>query len=168
MNVSKILLLLLDLFFFLMLLFFFVGAGFMMYVAIIDDVPWYMVTNDGVEDFNYKALFRILSDSISYLTFVTIVFFLRKGVRMMVKGQMFSAEVAKYINFSGVLLCIMSAVTVVLNFSKDISDGLFKIELDPFDWKSGFFMVIIGLFLMLTSRVIKEGVEIKTENELTI
>jgi len=86
----------------------------------------------------------------------------------MLKDQMFSAEVARCINISGVLLCIMSIVTVILNFSKDLSDGLLKIELDPFDWKSSLFMVIIGLFLMLTSRVIREGLEIKSENELTI
>lgn len=168
MNVSKTLLLILDLFFILMLLMFFLGAGFMIYVAIVDDVPWYMVNNGEVEDFNYKALFRIISDSFSYLIFVAIVFFLRKGVRIMVKDQMFSVEVARYINIAGVLLCIMSVVTVVLNFSKDLSNGLLKIELDPFDWKSGIFMVIIGLFLMLTSRVIKEGIVIKSENELTI
>ena len=168
MDVSKVLLLLLDLFFFLMLFFFFLGAGFIAYVSYVDDLPLYMVSTDGVEDFNYRIIFRLLADSISYLIFVAIVFFLRKGVRIMVNDQLFSSDVVKYINVAGILLCVMSVVTVILNFGKDLSKGFFKIELDPFDWKSGFFMVIIGLFLMLTSRVIKEGVELKSENELTI
>jgi len=29
-------------------------------------------------------------------------------------------------------------------------------------------MVVIGLFLMLTGRVIKEGIDLKSENDLTI
>ena len=168
MDLSKVLLLLLDFFFFLMLLFLLLGIGFFAYVSFVDDMPLFIITENGAEDFDYMALIRLLAEVTSYITFVAIVYFLRKGVRIMVKHHIFNFDVAKCFNISGLLLTLMSITTLIFNFSKDLYDGLFKINLDLFDWKSGIFLVIVGLFLMLMSRVIKAGLELKSENELTI
>lgn len=168
MDLSKVLLLLLDFFFFLMLFFLLLGIGVMAYFSFVDDVPLFIITENGAEAFDYMSLLSLFSEVTSYIAFVAIVYFLRKGIRKMVKYHIFNLDVAKCFNTSGLLLTLMSIITVALNLSKDLYDGLFKINLDPFDWKSGIFLVIVGLFLMLMARVIKEGVELKSENELTI
>ena len=82
MDLSKVLLLLLDFFFFLMLLFLLLGIGFFAYVSFVDDMPLFIITENGAEDFDYMALIRLLAEVTSYITFVAIVYFLRKGVSL--------------------------------------------------------------------------------------
>jgi len=141
MDTSKVLLRLLDFFFGLMVLFLVLGLGFYFYVIILDsDVPFQVINKNGEYGSSLEVILRVLHSIIHYVAFVMIVFFLRKGVQ---------AE-------------------VIINFSQDLLSGVLKLQLDPFDWKSGLFMVVIGLFLMLTGRVIKEGIDLKSENDLTI
>ena len=169
MDTSKVLLRLLDFFFGLMVLFLVLGLGFYFYVIILDsDVPFQVINKNGEYGSSLEVILRVLHSIIHYVAFVMIVFFLRKGVHIMVCNQMFHPDVAKYFHRSGLLLVILSAAEVIINFSQDLLSGVLKLQLDPFDWKSGLFMVVIGLFLMLTGRVIKEGIDLKSENDLTI
>ena len=166
MDLSKTLLVLLDIFFALMLLTFLAGLGFVLYVSFIDDMPFYLFPNEDVVD--YEGAARLIFQSTSYLFFIAIVYYLRKGIRGMVRKHFFNSEVARNINVAGILLILVSITTMALNFLKDLFDGLLKLGMDPFDLTSEIFMVIIGLFLMLMARVIKEGEVLKSENELTI
>ena len=75
MNLSKILLVLLDIFFALMLLTFLAGAGFVLYVAFIDDMPFYLFPNEEVV--NYEGVARLIFQGTSYLFFIAIVYFKR-------------------------------------------------------------------------------------------
>lgn len=169
MNVSKTLLLLLDLFFLLMILFFVLGLGFYAFTIFKDStVPFYFVEGDGLSTFSYALLSRLLFAITHYVVFVIIVYFLRKGVKGMVQNKMFNLEVSRYFNLSGILLTAISTISIIFNFSKGLYGGEFKLEFDPFDGQSGLFMIIVGLFLMLMARVIKEGLVLKSENDLTI
>lgn len=168
MNLTKTLLILLDIFFALMLVVFIAAIGFIFYMSFFDELPFYIVMENSNDEMYYEGFLGTLFQFISYSIFIGIIYYLRKGIRGMVKQHFFDIQVSKNLNMAGVLLTVVSIATIAVNFFKDIFNGILKLGTGPLDWNSKIFMVIIGLFLMLMARVIKEGVELKSENELTI
>ena len=168
MDLSKLLLILIDIFFALMLIVLLINIGLVFYSVFISDLPFYILNKDCSDPLNAVGISKILATGIIQLLFVGIIFYLRKGIKGMVRDHFFHLDVAKNLNISGVILGVTSLVTVLLDFGTSLAEGQLMLGLETNILKSEIFMLIIGLFLMLMSRVIREGLVLKSENELTI
>ena len=102
------------------------------------------------------------------IIFITVIFYLKKGIRAMVPQNFFHDTVAKNLNKVGAILMLVSIGKIMLKFIKELSEGMMNIGIDSSAIDSKLFMIIISIFLMLTSKVINEGLVIKSENDLTI
>lgn len=169
MNLSKILLVTINIFIGFMLLLLTISVGLFTAFFISDGTSmFYFITEDGAEFFNSVSAARMLFHSVSYIFFFTIIFYLRKSIQHIVKSNFFNWEVARNLNITGVLLLIVSLSTIVINFLQELFDGMLNLGIDPFNLNSELFLSIIGLFFMLMSRAINEGIKLKSENDLTI
>lgn len=169
MSLSKTLLIAIDILIAFMLLIITISIVFFLSFINSDGFDFFIfISEDGLKSTNQIGIIKILFHSISYLFFFAIVYYLRKSLKHMVKNHFFSTEVAKNLNMTGLLLTLVSLSTIVVNFLKQIFDGILKLGIDPFNLNSELFMTIIGLFFMLMSRVINEGIKLRSENELTI
>lgn len=168
MNLSKTLLFAIDVFFFLLLLISLSAGVFYFYLAFISETPFYIENNIFDAGLNIKNLIKPIVLIIGQLVYLATVFYLRKGVRDMVGKTFFHESVAKNLSIAGVLLFVVSLVSIVFTFLQNLWDGVLKLGMETSILKSEIFMIIIGLFLILMARVVKEGVALKSENDLTI
>ncbi len=168
MILSKTLLILIDIFFTLLLIILLVTSGLIFYSIFVSELPFHVLSNDGLDSLSSFKGIKFLFSGVVQLLFIATLFFLRKGIHGMVKEHFFNLHVAKNLNLAGVILTVVSIGTVIFDFAHDLSDGLLTIGMETDLLKSEIFMIIVGLFLMLMARVLKEGVVMKSENELTI
>ena len=104
---------------------------------------------------------------ISFL-YLASIYYLRKAVKEMVEGQIFNVAVSEHLRRSGKILVSLSILSIILFFLKRLSENQISIGFEGSLSNSNLFMIIIGLFFMLTSEVINKGIQIKSENDLTI
>lgn len=169
MTTERILQLLIDIFFILLMLAF---AG----VCIA--APLLLIT-DGVVGF--KLFGRAVSTDTglaSYLLgglalilaglFVWSVYRLKKTTRKLVNQKYFDPQVITNFKQAGTGFLIVGLVSII---GKVLANFLIHswvgISIDPYP-NSEFFMIIIGLFFMLFSKILKRGKELAEENDLTV
>jgi len=103
-----------------------------------------------------------------YAVFVAALWKLRKATKLLLKNDFHNAELIKEMFNSGKLMILCS---VALWFIDELSNRYFKRHvLDGLSEKTLVYLLVImiGLFLMLMSTVLKDTKAIKEENELTI
>ena len=167
MNLSSTLWITIQIFFFILIVSVLVSSGLVLHSIFIAEVPFYVLNGEGSNtDFIDKTI--IVIAVVLELVYVAMVFYLRRGIIELVSGNLFHETVAKNLNIAGMILIFVSIGRILLKFTKELSDGVFNIGFETPLFNSKIFMVIMGLFLMLMARVIKEGLALKSENDLTI
>ncbi len=88
------------------------------------------------------------------------------GLWHMIKQQYYNLKTFKYFNISGLFFIITASLDLmmgVLNFSVSKVEHNLVMSI-----ASGFSFIVLGLGLMAISKILIDGLEIKTENDLTI
>lgn len=107
---------------------------------------------------------------ISYLMLLVGLFYFKKSFKYTKPKEVFSETMIKPLYKSGIFFIISSIVIIsiqVLIWLLNASNGLINFA---YSEKTIFplFTLIIGLFFMLQSNVIKQAIDYKSENDLTI
>ncbi len=167
MNLSRTLVILLDIFFFLMVLIIAASIAMTIYTIYQTEESFFQELAELDGSGIYYLIHTLVVGSAQFI-YLAIIYYFRKGIKGMVEHNFFHMDVSKYLNVAGKLLALVSVVSIFFKFILPLFVGSFSLSMETSLLESEVFIVIIGLFLMLMSRVIKVGLTLKSENELTI
>lgn len=138
----------------------FYGSGSLMYELMDPDFA------KGLSGSDY---FVVGLSFVKSVLFFLAIHFLRKGVLRMIDVTMYDKLVTNSLGLTGNCIIIYAIFNACLNsIIGIIYRGKLTIGLDFDSFNSFIFMIILGLVFILMSKVIKRGIELKLENDLTI
>ncbi len=114
---------------------------------------------------------------LGYLCFVRMLYLMKKSAWKINKKQLFNLEVASWIHEAGqycIAAALLTKIPVIIYtiairsvIARDVMDTSFKMSFG-FGFDTLFVTISFGFFLMLTGIIIKNGLQLKQENDLTI
>ncbi len=132
-----------------------------------------MTTKTGsmnMASWNTESWMDVVVSVFIYFLFITGLFYLRKVARNILNNNQFTSTMATNLYRSGMLFTLTGILSLFLSFFLWVSHLLrneLKIELD-YEVMVPFFLMIIGAFFIIQSKIILEAKGIKEDNELTI
>jgi len=174
---TQLLNVLINVFYYVLLFMGIIITGVMLYAGIFDDGIGIVVDkatgviiNDNLEEsLSLKDYGKLLLTVLEMVFFIKCIHHLRKATLRMIKNEMFSSIVSLNLKQTGVSMILYKLVSLVREqYSKIVYDGQFSLGFDFNGFESSIFILILGLFFILLSSVIKNGTSLKSENDLTI
>lgn len=177
MKSTQLLKLLINLFYYGTLISFVLMIGFLIYSGVFGSEGGIMVNSDTgkmmLSD-NFKTTLtqkdfgKIALMIAGSVFFFTTIYHLRSATLKMIKGEMFDEYVVRSLKWAGVSIVLYKVFQLVDEVYTQISyQDSFSIGLD-FGYGSFAFTLMLGLFFILLSKVIQNGITLKMENDLTI
>ncbi len=118
----------------------------------------------GIKDYGYLLLMFL-----EIVFFIKAIYHLRKATLKMIRNEMFNLTVSSNLKMAGISMIIYMLNKMLCELYKDVIYlGHFSVGFDFSGFDSSIFILILGLFFILFSNVIKNGISLKNENELTI
>lgn len=126
--------------------------------------------NTLVEDWNILHWFMFILSAISYLIFLSGIYFLRKMAKHYLTNNIFSLNSTSLLNKSGncfILYGALSILNIAIQFINNLFNSKIKLTYD-INMQMSVLTLIIGLFFILQSNTLSNAKKLKEENDLTI
>ena len=135
--------------------------------AILLRFPLGVVDVVNMEPLNLWKWIILTISCLIYLIFLRGLFFLRKIAREFLLNKMFTESVAISMKKSGSQFTYAGIISLLIFLSKRLFDLNFEfipqsVSITPI------FLIIVGLFLTIQSKILLKTISIKNENDLTI
>jgi len=139
-------------------------------VGILIDKDSNVVLNSAYEaDLTFRDYMHVLIAILEAMFFTLSIYFLRKATLEMVDGRIFTKLVANSLRNTGFMMIIYKLCGIIKEQYKNIVyDSQFTMSFDFNGFESFIFIFVLGLFFILLSSVINNGIRMKSENDLTI
>ncbi len=180
MKVSKLLRLLIDIMYFTLLtggvaliiilfwgMFFSDGTG----IIVQADRPGHLtiIDNNYPLSFGWEDYAKMFIPFMKYVLFFASIHYLRKAAHDLTSEKFFNKNVSASLLKCGYLIAGYALISAFGGFILHLLiEKRFKVSLDFIDYGSFLFLMVLGLFMILLSKVIIKGMLIETENKLTI
>lgn len=139
-------------------------------VGLMDDGRIYVPYNEGSKaELEFKNYVKIFISLITTGLFIKTIFHLRIATLKMIKNDMFNSVVAMNLRWTGISIILYKLSSILGEYYSKLSMGKsFSVEIGFEGFETFIFIIILGLFFILLSNVIKSGISLKSENDLTI
>ena len=122
----------------------------------------------GLNTFSFKMQIYTFLNVLLLTVFSLGVFWLKKTVVKLADKDFYAPSVARNFKRAGMVFISTAIFSALLDFSSEISmNAHYDFTFNP-DISSTFFSVIIGLFFIFFSEVLRKGKILKDENDLTV
>jgi hypothetical protein len=177
MKSTNLLNVLINVFYYIILIIGIVFTCIMIYAGIFDDGVGLLIdsaTGEIIDDsfeasLTIKDYVKMALNILTMLFFIKTIYHLRIATLKMIKGEMFNHLVSRNLKWTGISMILYKIVSLVLeHYSEIVYHNTFSLDFDFNGFESFIFILILGLFFILLSNVIKNGITLKSENDLTI
>ncbi|MFT6335022.1 MAG: hypothetical protein ACJATI_001768 [Halioglobus sp.] len=152
-------------------------TGMLIYAGIFDDRVGISVgrSSFGIVDREFASALspkdygKVIIAICIVILFIKTIYHLRKATLKMIKGEMFDQVVSENLKWTGISMILYKVSSLIGNlYSEVLYQNQFTVGFDFGGFESFIFILILGLFFILLSNVIKNGITLKSENDLTI
>jgi len=135
--------------------------------AILLRFPLGVIDVANMEPLNLWEWIILTISCLIYFIFLRGLFFLRKIAREFLLNKMFTKSVANSMKISGNQFTYAGIISLLIFLSKRLFDFNFEsipqsVSITPI------FLIIVGLFFTIQSKILLKAISIKDENDLTI
>jgi hypothetical protein len=177
MESTQLLNVLINVFYYIILITGVLVIGLLIYIGLFDNSLGFAIDSSMVsimdkeyaDSLSIKDYVGLMISILGMFLFIKTIYHLRTATLKMIHGEMFNHVVAKSLKLTGLSMIGYKVVSIIKDlYSESIYDGTFTVGLDFNGFESFIFILILGLFFILLSKVIKNGISMKSENDLTI
>lgn len=116
-----------------------------------------------------KDYVKVFLSIIMTFLFVVPIYFLRKATVDLVRGHMYSEQVVTGLRWAGITIIGYKVFEVLVTFYERLAfQGKMKLEVEFLSVDSLVFVVIIGLFFILLSKVVVHAAGLQKDVNMTI
>ena len=170
MDPVKLLIFLIDVFYYGVILVSLIMLSLFMHSWIFEPESALIFSKIDLRNMTLMGFTVVVLSVISIILFITTLYHLRKAILRISKNELYHINTIKHLNFAGWTIIFYAIFKYFLEYIQIYLDnGSFTvISLDFKGFNSLWFIMILGLFFQLISRVFENARKLKLENDLTI
>lgn len=153
-----------------------IAAPLLFFFSTMDSKIAFNLSGTEIENVHWSFYMVVAMAVLAQFLFVAMIYYMKKASWLLNPKKIFSTELSRYLNYAGIL-CLVSIVLykvpiniyrVVFGRQFDSAKNL-NISFDfGFSFDSMLVIIAFGIFLVITSKIIRASALIKQENDLTI
>jgi len=154
-----------------------VASPIILVAAFMETDYTFEIGGKAIENKHWSFYIVMICGFLGYLAFVRMLYLMKKAVWKIKEKQLFNIEIAEWIHEAGqycIAASLLSKVPVFiytivapLALKTRVSESNYSMSFG-FGFDTLFVTISFGFFLMLTGIIIKNGLKLKEENDLTI